>query len=269
MRVLVEFKGGETYVIGTATIISGYLAITARHVLDDIVTRFGATKKGQQDYEISDYAIRLYQILPGPEYAVWQVLSAWPCIETDIAFLHFGLFKYSGSIAPVSWRSPRLKVVSPNPGAPVVGFGYHSSTVKITSNHEAYHLEINDEPTASTSEIIEVLPNGNPFGKFTFPCFCVTARFDSGMSGGPVIDEDGSVCGIISGTYGNIDGSYISYVTTLWPMLRTVISVNRAGNYPRDIQYPVIDLALDGLMHVDGLSELDPKLFPGRTLPRR
>jgi len=256
-------------VIGTATIVSGYLAITARHVLEDIVTRFGAEKRDEKNFEVSNYVIRLYQILPGPKYAIWQVFSAWPCINTDIAFLHLGLFKYSGSKAPSSWKTPSLKVGLPSLGEPVVGFGYHSSSVKVTPKSDGYHLDLNDEPTATTGEIEDVLPSGNPSGRFTFPCFRVNARIDGGMSGGPVIDKDGSVCGIISGTYGNVDGSDISYVLILWPMLRTVISANRAGSYPRDTQYPVIDLALDGLMHVEDLNKLDPKLFPGRTLPPR
>jgi len=34
LRVLVEFEGGQTHVVGTATLIAGHLAITARHVLD-------------------------------------------------------------------------------------------------------------------------------------------------------------------------------------------------------------------------------------------
>ncbi|MCH8208036.1 MAG: hypothetical protein IIA62_03115 [Nitrospinae bacterium] len=130
-------------------------------------------------------------------------------------------------------------------------------------------MDINDEPTSSTGEIEEVLPNGNPSGRFNFPCFRVNARFDAGMSGGPVLDRDGLVCGIISGTYGNVDGNDISYVATLWPMLRTVIPANRGGNYPSNVKYPAIDLALDNLMYVEGLSELDPELFPGKTLPNR
>lgn len=269
LRLLVEFTGGETHVVGTATIIAGNLAITARHVLEDIVERFGATRAREKNYEIGDYAIRLYQILPGPKYAVWNVFTAWPCVDTDIAFLHLGLFKYSGTVAPSSWRVMSIKVVPPDLGAAVVGFGYHSSVVSVKDTVDGYHLEINDEPVATTGEVEEILPNGNPSGRFTFPCYRVNSRFDGGMSGGPVMDENGSICGIISGTYGDTGDGAISYVATLWPMLRTLISSNRGGEYPRDVQYPVIDLALDGLIRAEGLSELDPNLFPGRTLPKR
>jgi hypothetical protein len=258
LRVLVEFEGGETHVIGTATIIAGHLAITARHVLEEIIERFGAAETRVHEFEVTRYAIRLYQIMPGPEYVIWNVLTAWPCIDTDIAILHLRLHGYSGATAPSSWCTPRIMVVPPKLGSAVVGFGYHSSVVTVTPTAEGYHLDLNDDPTATTGKVEEVLPNGQSAGKFGFPCYRVNARFDGGMSGGPVIDETGSVCGIISGTIfqGNFDEEPISYVATLWPMLRTVISANRGGAYVRDVKYPVIDLALDQIIHAEGLSEL-------------
>jgi hypothetical protein len=51
-------------------------------------------------------------------------------------------------------------------------------------------------------------------------------------------------------------------------MLTTVISADRGDAYPRGVKYPMIDLALDKLINVVGLEELDPKFFPGRLLPR-
>jgi hypothetical protein len=40
--------------------------------------------------------------------------------------------------------------------------------------------------------------DGNYTGKLPTACFETSARFDPGMSGGPVMDENGSVCGIIA-----------------------------------------------------------------------
>lgn len=50
-------------------------------------------------------------------------------------------------------------------------------------------------------------------------------------------------------------------------MLKTVISVNRGDRYPRDVSYPMIDLALDGLIAVTDLAALDPAEFPDKKLP--
>jgi hypothetical protein len=51
-------------------------------------------------------------------------------------------------------------------------------------------------------------------------------------------------------------------------MLRTLISADRDGNYPKGASYPMIDLALDGLIEVTDLALLDPRSFPGRVLTK-
>jgi hypothetical protein len=104
----------------------------------------------------------------------------------------------------------------------------------------------------------------------TFPCFEVYARFAPGMSGGLVIDEAGALCGLVcAGTdFADASALPLSYAATLWPMLTTIISADRGDAYPRGVEYPMIDLALDKLINAIGLEELDPKFFPGRALPR-
>lgn len=271
MRVVVEFEGKEAHVIGTATIVAGYLAVTAGHVLDDIVERFGKGKPEADQFVVSDYAIRLIQITPGPHYVLWSVHTAWRCRYSDLALLHLGLHRTSSPEIPVAWRTPRMRLLPPPVGSPLAGFGYHSSRVEITPKPDGnYHIDLQDDPTATTGRVEEILDRGQPSGKFRFPCFRVNARFDGGMSGGPVYDEHGALCGIISGTMfqGTHEEEPISYVATLWPMLKTVISADRGDRFPRGVQYPMIDLALDGQIHTVGLSELDPREFPDKTLPR-
>ena len=266
LRVLVELPDGETHVIGTATIVSGFLAVTARHVIDGIIERFGAAN-GERGFEISHYAVRLYQTLPGPRYLVWNVAAAWPSAESDLALLHLSFHKLSHPGRPIEWRCPMIVSLAPPLGTVVAAFGYHSSTVTTARNpDDGYHLDLRDVPQASTGEVEEILPRGQPAGRFTFPCYRVAARFDAGMSGGPVYDVRGRLCGIISGTYGITDERPISYVAMLWPMLRLKISANRAGPYPKDVTYPLIDLAIDGLMRVVDMDSLDAAQFAGRQL---
>jgi hypothetical protein len=90
------------------------------------------------------------------------------------------------------------------------------------------------------------------------------------MSGGLVIDEGGALCGLVcAGTdLADPNALPVSYAATLWPMLTTMISADRGDAYPRGVEYPVIDLALDKLINVVGLGELDPKIFPGRLPPQ-
>lgn len=268
VKLVVQFPSGETHVIGTATIITGFLAVTARHNLIDVVERFGA----QQDtnaLEVTDYALRLIQVLSGPRYAIWEVRSAWTSGETDLALLHLALQGQSAPVWAIESRSLMTRALPPAVGEVVAAFGYHSSVTKTTRNPDgSYHLDLNDEGATTTGVVEEILPNGQPSGRFNFPCYRVAARFDAGMSGGPVFDEPGRLCGIISGTYGMPEGRPLSYVTTLWPMLRMRISADRSG-FPKNTTYPVIDLASAGLLHVADLAELDPGQLPGRRPPRR
>jgi hypothetical protein len=130
LRVLVEFEGSETYVVGTATLIAGHLAITAKHVLEDILSRFGAQKKAAMHAEVRDYALRLYQVMRGPVYRVWNVYSAWYC-ETDIALLHLGEFKRSDPETVIEWKTPLIRSTPPPVGQKVIAFGYRQSLCEV------------------------------------------------------------------------------------------------------------------------------------------
>jgi hypothetical protein len=269
LPVLVEFEGGETHVIGTATLIGGYLAITAKHVLEHALREFGVQKKTTISQEVRDYAIRLYQVMPGPVYRIWNVCMAWYC-ETDIAILHLGLSGTSEPDRNVQWRVPPIRATPPPVGQKIIAFGYRESVVKVTPNEAGgYHLELQDKPSASFGEVKRIYPEHRDSIMLPFPCYEVNARLDPGMSGGLVIDESGAVCGLVcvSLPAGGPGEEAVSHITILWPMLRTVISADRAGNYPKGLRYPMIDLALDGLIHVVDLALLNPKDFPGRLLP--
>jgi hypothetical protein len=266
LRLIVEFAEGDTHIIGTATVVCGHLAITAAHNLDDILTRFGPGARLEGNVKISAYAVRVIQVLPGPAYRVYNVHAVWMNGESDIAILHLGLQGRSDPDAPIDWKQPIVNVVAPPLGSRVAAFGYHSSVIKRTPNPGGgYHLDIRDQPTTSVGVVEEILPRGQSAGRFTFPCLRVAARYDGGMSGGPVYNEAGDLCGIISGSYGVTDGPPISYVTALWPMFRIMITVNHEGE-PTDA-HPALDLALDRLIYTAGLETLDPAWFPGRTLP--
>jgi hypothetical protein len=150
-------------------------------------------------------------------------------------------------------------------GAVVAAFGYHSSVVKTTHNEDgSYHLDLRDVPQASTGQVEEILFRGQPSGRFTFPCYRVAARFDGGMSGGPIYDSQGRLCGIISGSYGITDERPISYAAMLWPILRMQISANRAGNFPQNVNYPAIELVTGGLIRVVDLHSLSASDFAPR-----
>jgi Trypsin-like peptidase domain len=270
LRVVVELPGWELRVLGTATLIGGFLAVTAKHVIDVAISMFGAKQRGPKNIEIEGYSLRLYQVLPGPIYRVWNVFKAWIC-PSDIAILHLGLDRTSEPDGKVEWRALQLRVVPPPSGQKVLAFGYRESTIEVTEGADGtHHIVLNDVGTTSIGEVGQIFPERRDSSMLTFPCFEVYARFAPGMSGGLIIDEDGALCGLVcAGTsFADPSAPPLSYAATLWPMLTTMISADRGDAYPRGVEYPMIDLALDKLIHTIGLGELDPALFPGRTLPR-
>jgi len=269
LRIVVELEGWDLYIVGTATLIAGNLAITARHVLDYVFQKFGTKRKSDKYSEIDGYALRLYQVLPGPEYRVWNVHSAWLC-PTDIAILHLGLWQTTLPEETVEWKQPRLRALPPPTGRKVIAFGYRESKVSVTEDTAGtHHIEINDRPTTSVGEIKQIYPSGRDAALLPFPCYEIEARFDPGMSGGIVIDENGVLCGLICASLKTSDPTAppISYVATLWPLLTTVISANRGDRYPKNVNYPMIDLARDGLISVVDIEHLNFPPFDTAYIP--
>lgn len=270
LRVVVELPGWEMHVIGTATLIGSFLAVTAKHVIDAMLGKFGAKRRSPKQIEVEGYSLRLYQVLPRPAYRVWNVFRTWTC-PSDIAILHLRLDRTSEEDARVEWRVPRLRVLPPPSGQKVLAFGYRESKIEVTEGTDGtHHIVLNDVGTTSVGEVGRIFPERRDSSMLTFPCFEVYARFAPGMSGGVIIDEAGALCGLVcAGTsFADPKATPLSYAATLWPMLTTMISADRGDAYPRSVEYPMIDLALDGLIHAVGLEELDPAFFPGRTLPR-
>jgi Trypsin-like peptidase domain len=270
LRFVVELSNGEMYAVGTACLVCGHLAITARHVLEHAIQRFGSSRRdGPNSLEVSGYSIRLMQVLPGPIYNIWNVTTAW-VTSSDIAILHFGLDGTSAPDKPIIWRAPLIRVLPPPTGEKVLAFGYRESKIQVTTVNGNPHIELNDVPTTSAGEVGQIFAERRDSAMLNFPCFEVLARFAPGMSGGMVIDEEGRLCGLVcAGTeFEDPDAPPLSYAATLWPMLTTIISGDRGDGYPRGVSYPMIDLALDNIIHALGLEYLDPKLFPGRSLPQ-
>jgi hypothetical protein len=232
LRVTVEFTGGETHVVGTATLVTGHLAVTAKHVIDDVLDRFGVKKTAPNSAVVRDHIVRLYQVMKGPICRVWNVYNVWCSAETDIAILHLGLFKTSDPNGTIEWKMPLLRCMPPPVGEKVIAFGYRESKVNVTPTVDgSYHLELNDKPATFIGEVKKIYPERRDSCMLSFPCYQVNARLDPGMSGGLVVDESGAVCGLVCDSFSApSDGEEaVSHIVTLWPMLRMLISADRAG----------------------------------------
>jgi len=78
------------------------------------------------------------------------------------------------------------------------------------------------------------------------------------MSGGPVIDSKGNLCGLVCGESPLGDPNWpLSYAASLFPIFRTVISADRGEKHPRGASYPLVQLVHDGIITLS-----DPENLP-------
>ena len=256
LRLVVNCYTDAAFVIGTATVICGNLLLTAKHVLDEVWDKPPA----EASPTVVNKHLAAIQLLPGPEYIIWDVVDGVAGPIADIALLRLGTNpRKSNPEKPHVWRQPQLNPFAPDIGERLVAFGYRNSTIQVSKNLQGGpHIELNDEPITSVGIVREIYEMRRD-QLLPFPCYQVSARFDRGMSGGPVYDETGCLCGLVCS---NVDGSHldgepVSYVTTLWPMFRSIISMDRGDAYPRGIRYPAIELARGGQIFVPDLPRLE------------
>ncbi|MEN5081812.1 serine protease [Bosea sp. TWI1241] len=258
MRLLVEGEGLAPTPIGTAFWITGHLAATAKHNIEYIIHKFGQPR-GRSLIDgspaIIDYSMRLYQILPGPEYAIWDVDNLTTSTESDIALMHLKLNGYSGPTQPRGGFGLNVCLLPPRHGSKIAALGYHSSRAATKPNPDGGHdINLDDVTQATAGIVTKIFPNGRDRGMYPFPCFQMNARFDSGMSGGPIFDERGRVVGIISGSMPE-DGELpaVSYGATLGPIMNIPLS-GKASGYPwARTAFPASDRVERGIIKVADL----------------
>lgn len=227
--LIAGFYGTDPYIVGTATNICGSLAITARHVFEEIQSR-----EGVQRHQSPHSNLMALQRDRSGNAQLWHVMRAYVCPHTDIVFLHLSE-KPDSTMEDYShvWKSPMLDAFPPDVNTEVVGFGYRKSAISCTVRPcGGKHYDINDELIQTMGAVEEIHPQGRD-KSLSWPCFRVTAKFDSGMSGGPVFSAKGTVCGIICTGYDLTDPEEIpiSYVSTLWPMFEAFVQGPVFGHY--------------------------------------
>lgn len=108
--------------------------------------------------------------------------------------------------------------------------------------HQALH--------ASGGVVTQVYPGGRDSVMLPSASFETSARFDAGMSGGPVFGEDGRVCGVVSsGVEANEDSEgYISFASA--GLMVFALGVNENGQHVR-----IFELAKRGMIKTDEFFE--------------
>lgn len=178
---------------------------------------------------------------------------------SDLALLRAGMLTADGE--QYVFPACRLSARVPRTGTRVRAAGYAAATVEAdTEKERARRIAFARNLSVSHGEVLQVYRegrdtfrdlDGRPTGALPTVCFETSARFDGGMSGGPVADPDGNVCGIVSRGGTSVDRSFASATPFLFPLHLpqkdplTVHQLARAGRIAVDEYFEQLIITYD------------------------
>lgn len=239
--MIAAIRGDNALPLGTAVFIDRELALTAKHVVEQFFTSFGAqfpTAASPVPFDV----IAFQFLGSASASAIWRAKRIWTAEWTDLALVHFG--PWNDAASSYTWPATLcLSAPPPAVGVGVAAFGYPYSSLGLRVGPETTDLDWSVAPTTVTGVVEDVLDEMRD-SSLSYPCFQVSARFLGGMSGGPVFARDGELkgmlCGIIGSGFELVTEEVadpISYATSLWPVLGLNIDFKRpdlvcSGLYP-------------------------------------
>lgn len=248
---LIAVYGDELYPSGTACIIAPWLAVTARHVVEDQFEHFVGHPPNKADNAVHE---TLTYVTPGNGQPAipFFVSRTWYLEPYDIAVLL--LTPASAMNHQHVWDRPRLSLLPPPEGSTVFAFGYPNSKAENVRGEASI---LNLDATTTTGTVLEVHHERRDTFRLPFPCFRTNARFDGAMSGGPVFDANGHVCGLICSNLppDTPGGEHTSYVASLWPLLAIHIDAPWV-RYQAGESYTMYEYAEAGIIDTIGLNHI-------------
>ncbi len=237
--------------MGTGFLVAPNVALTARHVIDEIFTRFEGRLPPDA---IADtrFGLDFAQLEPSGGLTKWKVRRYGYSPSIDIAALI--LEPEHPLPEDYSWEGylPEISVFPPPAGSMITAYGYPGSRPRVDEKGIA---RIAVDPRRSTGKVLEIHLDRRDRSMLPFPCFHTDAAFDGGMSGDPVLDQQGLVIGVVTSSFAPAsDGEpHASYVSLLWSALGLALPVEASTLHPTT-PYPLLRLAhQEGSMRVRGV----------------
>src|SRR5208282_4378466 len=246
-----------TKAIGSAVFIADRLIMTARHVVqgywdlyDNSKVRMDQPGKKMADFEM--FAVGV----PGhsAERALWAASKVAVCPYSDLALISVvpvdDLAKAQPTLGPL-----RMNILPPTKGEKIAAFGYAStSVVAEIGNQVTFQLN----PSTSMGVVTEAFPEKRDSCLLSFPSYEVQGHFIGGMSGGPIFNKAGELCGLVCSGY---DDAPVAYGVVLWPMVGIRIDHHIPGVISPP-PYTILELARVGLMDVRDRQYVEANVEP-------
>jgi len=197
---------------GTCVNLCTNLVLTAKHVLLDFEKRFGTEK----------YQLLVVQLTDDKRlYAIWECITGYALGEpSDLVVLNTRPYDEAAAalICENQLAQPLIRLSAPLVGDTVTAYGYSStvSGTKVSANSlGGTHFDITDKPMVTRGVVKEIHPIRRDESMLNFSCYRVGFESRGGMSGGPVFDDRGRLCGIISTGWEDESMAYVSSLEKL------------------------------------------------------
>jgi hypothetical protein len=232
--VIVADGDADFQPFGSGFLATPNLAFTARHVVDEICKHFAGENAG---HEIKIYNLR-GEMPFGAQLATAD--TSGNLVKWDIIDYHYtptldivGLSIERADGCAGNWPRilPRFEVQPPMIGQRIAAFGYPRTKVRQLMDGE---FKVRLSPLTASGIVREMHPKGRDRSMLPFPCFRTDARMDAGMSGGPVFNESGRVCGVVTSSL-DYDPAVptVSYASMFFPALGIRFNEGKGPNAPK------------------------------------
>jgi S1-C subfamily serine protease len=252
---VVLIKENRMRSIGTCFAISNHgLYMTAKHVIDEVPSIYN---EGDLTHAVVDGSLGvLYIALPDEEAkeqgvdllgGFMPMTTAYTISGVDVALMHINLPTHVETEEFIRFPAQRLRLDFPSNGERLIALGYEKGEWEFSQ--DGVHT-LSQTFTASTGFAGEIHPTGRDSVLMPTPCFQTSAPFRSGMSGGPVVGENGMVLGVVSTGFDVAPGEEpISYATPLAPSM----GISLRGRDAADMEATLFlwDFAEGGALSVD------------------
>jgi len=153
------------------------------------------------------------------------------------------------------WHRFGINLHLPKPGEKIFAAGFPHSTIlgvdEGLTQKEVTAVKINLN-LKTVSGIVQEAHGSKHEGHLDFPCFQCNAEFDSQMSGGPVLDEDGYLRGLVCSGFDLADEAEpVSFVAGIMPTMAIKID-SSLPKLDRTQKYYILELAKKGFLPVIG-----------------
>lgn len=248
--------GQELLPLGSGFFVAPYIALSARHVIDEIAKRFhGCTLPEIKD----ELAFGIDFAVLHPQYGLmkWAVMGYGYTSTVDVVALLVEPRDPVQLPEGFKWELPTLSFAQAVEGEEISALGYPQSYHRFDSEVGS---RVRIQPHSSNGYIRQIHELRRDSAMLPYPCYETDARIEGGMSGGPVFNSAGQVCGVINSSF-ELElggGEPVSYVAALWPCagIELTNTVNPISKSPKP--YYLQALVDDGLIKsVDRMTSVD------------